>query len=59
MKESGASDADLLEAGYFFLQAVGQSYLLINETEFSKDYISRFENLKLNKDRLIFQNIFC
>lgn len=48
VKELGANDADLLEAGAFFMQAVGHSYLLLNQSRFSEKYRERLSSLEPN-----------
>jgi len=44
--EMGAIEADFFEAGAFFMQSVGQSYFLIKESEYSAEFLPRFELLK-------------
>ncbi len=44
--QMGATQADLLEAGSFFLDSVGHSYLLIEQTNFAIKYKSRLDLLK-------------
>ena len=44
--ELGAIEADLLEAGSFFMQAVARSYLLISDSDFSEEFLPRLDLLK-------------